>query len=211
MELPANFLPKNKFSKLEPKPKKFDWFRFLPGGAQLEQRHHAALNSAISRLCNICAKPPIPPAIHRHALPTPLPSVELTWLSDFINAVDDLKLLDARTMGPMFAPKDRCNEVFQCLKKVILYLDSSDIVIECACSMLVLLLPPPSQTQIACDTDWKPFYLLFKQSIYFDNNFRTGIDCPPSTSTAFADCIQSIAYYFLPESGTLARFPPLTM
>ncbi len=194
--LPLHFAPKTQHGRLEPEFKNINWFRHLPGGDHLEQRHSAAFDSAITRLCDACAI---------------ASSAELAWTAEFLNAVDDLKALDARVMGPMFAPQSRCNEVFQCLKKVILYLDSSDIVIECACSMLVLLLPPPSQTQIACDTDWKPFYLLFKQSIYFDNNFRTGIDCPPSTSTAFADCIQSIAYYFLPESGTLARFPPLTM
>jgi hypothetical protein len=134
------------------------------------------LNLAISRLCNIGAQPPIPPAIHRHAPLPDLPSIELTWLSDFINVVDDLKLLDARSIGPMFAPKDRCIEVFQCLKTVLLHPDSSDQAIESAASMLVMLLPPPSQSTIPCDTDWKPFYALLKKSVHPEKNFRTGID-----------------------------------
>lgn len=201
MEWPKNFLPKTKFGRLEPNPTVIDWFRLLPAGDQLAEQHCSALDSAISRLCSIDIKASNAPAIHRPSAPPALPSIELTWIADFIKAVDDLRALDARVMGPMFAPSHRCNEVFQCLKKVLLHPDSSDMAIESAASLLVKLLPPPSQSTIACDTDWKPFYALMKKSVHSDKNFRTGIDCPDTTSTAFVNCIQSIAFYFSPKSG----------
>jgi hypothetical protein len=194
MELPLKFVPKTLHGRLETRLTNVNWFRYIPGAECLEQRHQQALNCAISKLCDLIPKVSNPNPVTAH------PSVGLNWISDFLNVTDDLKALNARVMGPMHVDRSRCNDVFQCLKSVILHPDSSDLAIESACSMLDLLLPPPSQSGIACDTDWKPFYLLLKQSANADKSFRSGIDCPRSTSTAIADCIQSIAFYFSSDS-----------
>ena len=188
--IPPFFSPKTLYDALEPIPTNINWFQYIPSGEQLRHNHSAALDAALTRLCKACAEAKSSPSSDR-----------LGWIADFLNVVDDLQALDVRVAAPLYAPQHRCNEVFQSLKTVLFHPNSSDAAVEQACSLINLLLPPPSQSNIACDTDWRPFYLLLKQCGCCDNSFRSGADSPSYLVANFINCIQVVAYYFSPESG----------
>jgi hypothetical protein len=167
-----------------------NWLLLLPQGADLAQSDCDALDAAITRLVLACAA-------SQSAAPA-----NLDWMTAFISACDDLQVIDKRTPMHIDAPKHRSNEVFLALQLVLFHPFSSDLVVEQALLLLDQLLPPPEHSNIPCETDWKPFYLLFKQSVCSRTSYRTLAPCPFSLAYLASNTIQKLASYFSPSAAS---------
>jgi hypothetical protein len=184
------FSPKRDEGTMQPLRNDINWLLMLPHGAELAQSDSDALDSAVTRLVRSCSA--------SHAAP----AGDLDWMAAFIGACDDLQVIDKRTPTHIDAPKHRCNEVFLALQQVLFNPCSSDLVIEQAFLCIDQLLPPPQHTNIPCETDWKPFYRLFKQSVCSRASYRTLAPCPYPLAIIATTTIQKMANYFSPSSAS---------
>lgn len=184
------FSAKRDEGTLQPLRNDINWLSMLPQGAELAQSDSDALDAAITRLVRACAASQAPPAGN------------LEWMSAFVSACDDLQVIDKRTPMHIDAPCHRSDEVFLALQQVLFHPLSSDLVVEQALFFLDTLLPPPQHSNIRCETDWKPFYLLLKQSLCSRTSYRTMAPCPYPLAILASNTMQKVANYFSPSSAS---------
>jgi hypothetical protein len=184
------FSAKRDEGTLQPLRNDINWLLMLPQGAELAQSDSDALDAAITRLVRACAESQSATAEN------------LDWTLSFISACDDLQVIDKRTPMHIDAPQHRSNEVFLALQQVLFHPLSSDLVVEQALFFLDKLLPPPQHSNIPCETDWKPFYHLFKQSVCSRISYRTMAPCPYPLAILASNTMQKVANYFSPSSAS---------